>query len=367
MKPDRSNFEIWIADWLAGNLTAEQREHFMEFLEQNPELKDEADSLSLTILSPGKKSFEAKHLLKKGPEDLHPAQVEYLSVAYLEDDISPGQLEDLNNCITNNPESRRLFESVRKVKLVPPDYHYRYKDHLKKKSKFENILHLANPALSAAAVMAMIILSVVFIPKLLLFRQNKIAITTIKQNDTVILYSNVLMVPEEKSSVTEPTEKGDFSASVEISEPVSRDIPIVAELSFSDSSETLPVISKDQAVFRIKDFPGFIIDILNKQAGYSLIASNIEYREPVYDDRNGLSKFLARTFREKILREDSGSDAPVKPYEIASAGINGFSRLFGLEMALVKVSDEKGDMKSLYFSSRLLKINAPVKKDEVLQ
>jgi hypothetical protein len=36
-------------------------------------------------------------------------------------------------------------------------------------------------------------------------------------------------------------------------------------------------------------------------------------------------------------------------------------------MALVKVSDEQGEMKSLYFSSRLLKINAPVKKDEVLQ
>jgi hypothetical protein len=367
MKPDRSNFEIWIADWLAGNLTVEQREHFMIFLEQNPDLKEEADSLSLTFLSPGKRSFEPKGLLKKSPADLHPTQVEYLSVAHLEDDISPGQLEDLNNCINNNPESRRLFESVRKVKLVPPDYRYGYKDRLKKKSKFENILYLAYPTLGAAAAVAIIILSFVFVPKFLSFKQNKIAINTVTQNEPVILYSKVLMVPEEKSSVTEPTEKADFPASGEIGEPVSRDIPIVAELSFSDSSEILLVMSKEPAIFRITDFPGFRIDILDKQAGYSLIASNIEYREPVYDDRNGLSKFLARTFREKILREDSGSDAPVKPYEIASAGINGISRLFGLEMALVKVSDEQGEMKSLYFSSRLLKINAPVKKDEVLQ
>ena len=367
MKPDWSNFEIWIADWLAGNLTAEQREHFMKFLEQNPDLKDEADSLSFTILSPGKKSFEPKQLLKKSPEDLHPSEVEYLSVAYLEDDISPGQLEDLTNCINNNPASRRLFESVSKVKLIPPAYRYRYKNRLKRKSTFEKILHLAYPALSAAAAVTIIMMSFVFIPKFLSLRQSKIAINTVNQNDTLILYSKVLMVSEEKSSVTEPTEKAYFSASGETDKPVSPDIPVVAELSISDSSENLAVKIKEPAVIRITDFPGFRIDILNKQADYFLIASNIEYREPAYDDRNGLSKFLARTFREKILREDSGSDAPVKPYEIASAGINGFSRLFGLEMALVKVSDDQGEMKSLYFSSRLLKINAPVKKDEVLQ
>ena len=66
-----------------------------------------------------------------------------------------------------------------------------------------------------------------------MFRQNKIAITTIKQNEPVILYSKVLMVPEEKISVTEPTEKADFSASGEKDEPVTPDIPVVADLSVS--------------------------------------------------------------------------------------------------------------------------------------
>jgi hypothetical protein len=31
-------------------------------------------------------------------------------------------------------------------------------------------------------------------------------------------------------------------------------------------------------------------------------------------------------------------------------------------MALVKTSDEEGELKSFYFSSRVLKFNAPVKK-----
>ncbi len=82
------------------------------------------------------------------------------------------------------------------------------------------------------------------------------------------------------------------------------------------------------------------------------------------DDRNKLSKFIARTFREKILKEETGSDAPVKPYEIAAAGIDGLNRLFGWDMALVRVNDEEGDLKSIYFSSRILKFNAPVRKTD---
>lgn len=367
MKPDRSNFEIWIADWLAGNLSEEQKEHFIEFLDQNPDLKDEADSLSLTTLSPEKRSFEAKRLLKKTATELSPSQVEYLSVAYLEQDISSGQLEDLNNCISNNPESQKIFESVRKIKLVAPDRPYIYKDRLRKKSTFEKILNLAYPVLRVAAAVAIIILSIVFVPKFLSVRQNKIAINAVKSDEPVILYSNVLTVPEERISNTEPAKKSEISGSTEKIEVKFSDYPVMAELPWSDSAEILPVIIREPAISGITDFPGFSFDILDQPVSYSLVASNTEYREPVYDDRNGFSKFLAKFVREKILREDTGSDAPVKPYEIASAGINGISKLFGLEMALVKVNDEQGEMKSLYFSSGLLKINAPVKKDETAQ
>lgn len=367
MKPDRSNFEIWVADWLAGNLSGEQKEHFMIFLDQNPDLKDEANSLSFTTLSPDKRSFEAKRLLKKSPADLLPSQVEYLSVAYLEKDISSGQLEDLNNCISNNPESQKIFESVRKIKLVAPDRRYIFKDRLRKKSTFEKILNLAYPVLRVAAAVAIIVLSIVFVPKFLFIRQNKIATNTVKPDEPVILYSNVLTVPEERTSNTEPAEKTEISASTERIEVKFRDYPLMAELTYSDSAEILPVIKREPAISGITDFPVIRIDIPYKPAAYSLIASNTEYPELVYDDRNGFSKFLAKFVREKILREDSGSDAPVKPYEIASAGINGISKLFGLEMALVKVNDEQGEMKSLYFSSGLLKVNAPVKKDEVAQ
>ena len=86
--------------------------------------------------------------------------------------------------------------------------------------------------------------------------------------------------------------------------------------------------------------------------------------EIIEDDRSHANKFLARTFREKILRKDSFSEEPVRPFELAQAGIEGLNKLMGWEMALVKTTDTEGDTRSVYFSSRLLKFNIPVKKEE---
>jgi len=90
--------------------------------------------------------------------------------------------------------------------------------------------------------------------------------------------------------------------------------------------------------------------------------------EPVYDDeRSRLSRFIARTFREKILKEKKISDEPLKTYEVAEAGIDGLNKLLGWQMALVKTNDEAGELKSVYFSSKALKFNAPVRKTTTSQ
>ena len=46
------------------------------------------------------------------------------------------------------------------------------------------------------------------------------------------------------------------------------------------------------------------------------------------------------------------------------AGVTGLNKLFGWQMALDKKNDENGQPKSVYFSSKILKFNAPVKKRE---
>ena len=84
------------------------------------------------------------------------------------------------------------------------------------------------------------------------------------------------------------------------------------------------------------------------------------------DERSGVVKFISKTFREKVLHEKTPLDTPIKGLDIAEAGVTGLNKLFGWEMALDKNNDENGQLKSVYFSSRIIKFTAPVKKSEPL-
>ena len=96
-----------------------------------------------------------------------------------------------------------------------------------------------------------------------------------------------------------------------------------------------------------------------------LIAINPALNIPIEDEeRSDITRFISKTFREKILKEESPEDSPLKGYEIAEAGIKGINKLLGWDMALNKRSDENGELRSVYFSSKMLKFNTPVKMNE---
>ena len=65
------------------------------------------------------------------------------------------------------------------------------------------------------------------------------------------------------------------------------------------------------------------------------------------------------------MKENVYDNSPLKSYEIAEAGISGLNKLLGWQMALSTSNDENGDVKSVYFSSKMLKFNVPVKKNTV--
>ena len=52
MQIDRSNYEIWLIDWLDGNLNDIQAEELQLFLAENPDLKEEFDELAMFRLNP---------------------------------------------------------------------------------------------------------------------------------------------------------------------------------------------------------------------------------------------------------------------------------------------------------------------------
>lgn len=367
MQPDRSDYEIWIADWLAGNLDNDRKKQFEEFLAGNPGLKEEAESLSLTSVIPDNISFPRKEFLKKSPEDFTPSQVEYLSAAYLENDLSPEQIEELNICLAKNPELRLLSESVRKTKLSPPGSRYIFKKKLRRKTRAGRILKLSFTGLSAAASVAILVMSSLFISRQIAEKKNV-------AGTAGLVHQKELEQPEEQVLAVQQEQPEGQLQPLAIQEEITEQETGQQVLQQIQPEEQVLAIQQEQPErqlladdMRINDLPRFSIRIVQQAESGTLLALAVPYQEPPYDGRNGLTRFLARTFREKILRDDSGSDAPIRTYEIASAGINGISRMFGLEMSLTGITDSQGDLKSLYFSSRLVKFNAPVKKEESFQ
>ncbi len=356
MKPDRSNYEIWVIDWLDGKLDTKSTEILMAFLDANPDLKEEAESLCISCFHEGKTLFPGKESLKRSASDLPLSQVEYLSVSYLENDITPEQLADLEMSLQTNKENKQAFDKIQKIKLIPPILTFRNKSVLKKQTNGARIIRLMSIGLSAAATIAILITGYVFMQKYNTRNASD------PDPDTISLYTGEPFVvrtmaftapPEKLAARKERSPAGD-----KITEQNSPVLTAEAQTEIvRPTSITIPGVSV-ALVSEVKpDFSQYLASTNNIYT---------RKREIFDEDRSRFSKFIARNFRQRILKEQLPDESPLKTYEIAEAGIDGLNKLLGWNMALVTTNDAQGEVKSVYFSSKMLKFNAPVKKTEPL-
>lgn len=364
MKPDRSNYEIWLIDWLDGNLDDSGIRDMLEFLEVNPDIKQEFDSLEVSHLTPENMSFPHKEKLVKSVSELPRSQIEYLSVASLEKDITSEQKSELDKNLNNNPENRKLFESFQKIRLLTPKITYKNKNLLKKNPFVESARRYVFAGLSVAAVIAILVLSYIFVPQLP-SGDEKNSASQIKPSTspaeplivrTMVIHSAL----KEKSKAVKLND---------LTENYNKKAPISITINKQDIQSVTDPISSPEilTVPGISEIPSPECFVVNKLiTDEFLVASNNTFVRPLIDDeRSRFGKFIARNFREKLFKDDSINDAPLKTYEIAEAGIDGINKLLGWQIALVRTTDDSGELKSIYFSSKILKFNAPVKKPEM--
>jgi hypothetical protein len=96
-----------------------------------------------------------------------------------------------------------------------------------------------------------------------------------------------------------------------------------------------------------------------------LSETQFEYLSVAYLE-NDISADQQAELKEKILKEKTAKDSPLKAYELAEAGVSGLNKLLDCEMVLDEKKDANGVLKSVYFSSKIIKFNAPIKKSEPL-
>jgi hypothetical protein len=359
MKPDRSNYEIWLTDLLDGNLSEKQVEELKVFLKENPDLNEELNGITQITLNPPDFTFNGKKDLVKSPESLSEEQFEYLCIASLENDLTPGQKAEVNEIIGRDEMKRKSFDRIQKLKLKPLPASFAGKSSVKKLTTGQKIFRLSVIGLSAAATIAIIISIFLFTPD-----NNKRKTTQTAQNltvDTLIIEPRQAIVYKEaevkvNSKSINPAIKNSIR---EISVSVAS-VPL-SEL-IDQETDSAFLFQREESLGMLKvAIPDNIITAFRPEAN-AIMAFDPGYIPPLIDSRSNVQIFLARIFHEKIMKDTRSGTRPVESYEIAQAGIKGLNKLFGWEIALHKNTDENGDIRSYNFSSRLLKFNAPVKK-----
>jgi hypothetical protein len=362
MKPDRSNYETWIIDYLDGALDSDQVNELLAFLDQNPELREELrDLIDFRISSPAD-SFKNKNSLKKTPAEIDLKQFELLCVADAENDITPEQESELAGIIASSPEKRVILEQTRKAKLVPPEVTFRHKNRLKRLPVPQKIFRYSAVGMSAAAA-ALLMITILTGPA----PEIQSGIISGNNPDAALRGSDI---NKPGNTIAEPARDNALIAETNPSPAFNR----IAENRFEtiqaavqekqeapgDTAylETLP---ERNNIVKI-DYISYLAVNANSQQ-YQLAAipavsspGYAEYEKPGFDD------FVARVFRDKVLKSGTPETGTLKAYEVAEAGIKGINRLFGLDMSLQKNRNERGEVLSVSFSSKLLKFNAPVKK-----
>jgi hypothetical protein len=356
MIPDRSNYEIWLIDYLDGNLDPRQVEQLISFLENNPDIKEEFNEITQYNISPDNNSFRHKNNLKKTVSDLSESQFEYLCVAALENDLSDSQAAELNEIFAESPEKRKTYELIQKLKLSAPMVEYRKKYKLIKLTTMQRIVRFTAIGLSVAATIAIMI----SIFNISVNKSTRIAIVNLKDTNAVVA-NQVKRAPIIPAVVEKETKylplNNDLSLQKTVSDEMksSKTGSSVADSTIIKSTIQPVIISKIDYKENVRiakgNFVGTLVAI--KTPGNN-IPGTIE--EP------GSGGFIAKIFREKILKASDPEQGQLKVFEIADAGITGLNKLLGWQMSLKKNKDTKGEVKSVYFSSKLLKFNAPVKK-----
>lgn len=122
MKIDRSNYEEFVISYLDGTLNTIDTAELLIFLEQNPDLKQEADDLTnYSLKSDEQTVYDFKETL------IHPADIDavYLNhkncnhyfIAAIENDLSPAGLKAVDAFLKQNPGLKKEFDLYALVKL----------------------------------------------------------------------------------------------------------------------------------------------------------------------------------------------------------------------------------------------------------
>lgn len=136
----RDNYESFFMDYLEGNLQENLIDQFLDFLNQNPDLKEELHLFEEVNLPEEHIVFQEKTQLYKNAAD-ETRRFENSVVAYMEGDLDADENKAFEAYLAVHPELKKEYHLFEKTRLVPDSgIRYPHKQKLYSKSGYSLVL-----------------------------------------------------------------------------------------------------------------------------------------------------------------------------------------------------------------------------------
>jgi hypothetical protein len=347
----RNNYEIWFLDYLDGQLSNEQLDILLDFLEENPDLKAELRGVGAASLQSGSESLSQKELLMKSPEDIPGiAAMDQLCIARMENDLTEEEARQFDLRLTKEPTLEKEYSAFMLTRLNPADrVVYPYKSDLRKKT-----IQFSPWVITAISSAAILILALILWP-----------------NNHVNPTASIARVEQPQTHTLQPTTPNLQPATRNL-QPATRNLqPSTRNLQPATrnlQSDSAPITPRESLPMEhlVRKYPLAGPRIPDPQRMKLLLASNYPavLNTPVTaGEVLTIPQYALRLFRERILGEDRKQVRKTRfsLWEVAGAGVEKINDLAGTQMKLNREYDSKGDILAVSFNSRLIDIESPVK------
>jgi hypothetical protein len=355
MNINRNNYESYFVDYLEGNLDEKLVDDFIEFLQQNPELKKELSLFDFISIVPENVEFRKKDKLYKEKYDAEKA-FNQAAIERLEGEISEKENKNFREYLAKHPEKEKEAALFNDTKLKPDEsVVFNKKRKLYRRPIGKTVL-LWSVRAAAVFVFAFLLYVLTNQPASYLVPENQVA--SVEKKDTK---KEVQPVVEEKTGTKEtPARQNKKKEQTKTTTPViKKPAPKPKETKNLRETTKGRMEGENLALHRIpEDVPEkmnriITVPLNNNMPAATLSAMRLKMIEepPVYEER-----FLTDAIKEKTGIDKLSFD------KIKKAGLNFVSTI--TKDNLSYETNEEGRITEINYDSRLLAFSIPTNSEE---
>jgi len=344
MSINLNNYEIYFIDYFDGNLTVEEVDELMRFIEKNPELKQEFDDFENVGLEVEKVVFDAKSSLKKTEivpcRFVNEENYENSFIAYFEGDLNEEQKAEVEEFVILNASLEKEFEIFGKLNLPQEEVLYEDKASLKKRVAIV-------PWQYSAAIAA----SIVLFFGLFWFLKNENSLPQRNQRQISLVQPMEVNLPSNTEFKIEERELSFANIqaiTVESPEPVkSKDgfIDLTAMKSHGDNIAVTGEVECIRLLTHNMNSDYLLASVPTKEKG--LLAKIFN---------NNVNKLAKVVTPESSPKPFSNSSDPAF-VKLLAGSVDVFNTITGSDVGQLKVYDKEGNLKNYKIETDLLTLN----------